>query len=246
MSYIYSQALVAEYLADCNADIVPCAPLKSIHTVDLYLCGGKTTDCSRLSRFGMTFEHLTDDDGEALLTWYQEDSRAKVSVVPESEWVSEEKNHPSGLRCSVSFGRYNRDMSSWRTPMNLFGTDSTLSSKAWTQAGTMRNGECWARPTLAHPIAGNDAGFSVGSRKMWRTPITSQGGMLKKLPKGRQIKLSDQVGGKLNPPWVEWLMNFPIGFTDLKPLATPKCRFAPPSLGNSCMSESMNSKEATQ
>jgi hypothetical protein len=24
------------------------------------------------------------------------------------------------------------------------------------------------------------------------------------------------IGGKLNPTWVEWLMGFPIGWTDLK------------------------------
>jgi hypothetical protein len=32
--------------------------------------------------------------------------------------------------------------------------------------------------------------------------------------------LSYQAGGKLNPPWVEWLMGWPIGWTDLVPLAT--------------------------
>jgi hypothetical protein len=30
------------------------------------------------------------------------------------------------------------------------------------------------------------------------------------------------LGGKPNPTWVDWLMGFPIGWTDLKPLATPK------------------------
>jgi len=30
--------------------------------------------------------------------------------------------------------------------------------------------------------------------------------------------------GQLNPPWVEWLMGWPIGWTDLKPLATDKFR----------------------
>ena len=30
------------------------------------------------------------------------------------------------------------------------------------------------------------------------------------------------VGGKLNPMWVEWLMGWPLGWTDLKPLATDK------------------------
>ncbi len=26
--------------------------------------------------------------------------------------------------------------------------------------------------------------------------------------------LSEQIGGSLNPPWVEWLMGWPIGWTD--------------------------------
>lgn len=29
-------------------------------------------------------------------------------------------------------------------------------------------------------------------------------------------------GGRLNPPWVEWLMGWPLGATDLKPLETDK------------------------
>jgi hypothetical protein len=38
-------------------------------------------------------------------------------------------------------------------------------------------------------------------------------------------------GGQLNPTWVEWLMGWPLGWTDLKPLATAKCQSAPPQLG---------------
>lgn len=38
-----------------------------------------------------------------------------------------------------------------------------------------------------------------------------------------EMKIS---GGKLNPDWVEWLMGWPIGWTDLKPLGTD--RFLPP------------------
>ena len=30
-------------------------------------------------------------------------------------------------------------------------------------------------------------------------------------------------GGHLNPTWVEWLMGWPLGWTDLKPSATGKC-----------------------
>jgi hypothetical protein len=28
------------------------------------------------------------------------------------------------------------------------------------------------------------------------------------------------IGGKLNPTWVEWLMGFPLGWTDLEESAT--------------------------
>ena len=39
--------------------------------------------------------------------------------------------------------------------------------------------------------------------------------------------LAAQAGGKLNPTWVEWLMGWPLGWTDLKPSATDKSHFVP-------------------
>ena len=42
---------------------------------------------------------------------------------------------------------------------------------------------------------------------------------------GKQISLSQSVhptSGQLNPPWVEWLMGWPQGWTDLKPLEMDK------------------------
>lgn len=44
--------------------------------------------------------------------------------------------------------------------------------------------------------------------------------------------LSEQIGGSLNPTWVEWLMGWPLGWTDLKPLATDRCLFAQPERGD--------------
>jgi len=40
-------------------------------------------------------------------------------------------------------------------------------------------------------------------------------------------------GGQLNPTWVEWLMGWPLGWTDLRPLATDKFHFVPQQRGNS-------------
>jgi len=66
------------------------------------------------------------------------------------------------------------------------------------------------------------------TRKLWRTPsgtVTEPKSSVVKLegrtPKDPQVGLADQVGGKLNPTWVEWLMGFPIGWTDLDHSETP-------------------------
>jgi hypothetical protein len=53
--------------------------------------------------------------------------------------------------------------------------------------------------------------------KMWPTPQARD----YKGPSGRSLKGTERdlpmaVGGKLNPMWVEWLMGFPTGWTDLE------------------------------
>jgi DNA (cytosine-5)-methyltransferase 1 len=40
-------------------------------------------------------------------------------------------------------------------------------------------------------------------------------------------------GGKLNPTWVEWLMGWPLEWTDLKPLEMDKSHCVPQQLGES-------------
>ena len=51
---------------------------------------------------------------------------------------------------------------------------------------------------------------------------------------GKQIMLSQSVdpnSGQLNPTWVEWLMGWPLGWTDLKPLEMDKSHCAPQQHG---------------
>jgi len=45
--------------------------------------------------------------------------------------------------------------------------------------------------------------------------------------------MASRVGGKLNPTWTEWLMGWPLGWTDLNPLETDKCHSVPLPLGES-------------
>jgi len=69
--------------------------------------------------------------------------------------------------------------------------------------------------------------------KMWPTPCASdnrdRGNMSdpaiqRRIEIGKQVGLSMAVkeekgGGQLNPDWVEWLMNWPIGWTSMEPLS---------------------------
>jgi hypothetical protein len=45
-------------------------------------------------------------------------------------------------------------------------------------------------------------------------------------------EITGVTGGQLNPMWVEWLMGWPLGWTDLKPLEMDKSLCAPQQHGD--------------
>ena len=53
--------------------------------------------------------------------------------------------------------------------------------------------------------------YRTGQQSRWENP-------------DRTRNLNDQIGGQLNPTWVEWLIGWPLGWTDLKPLGMDKCQ----------------------
>ncbi len=65
--------------------------------------------------------------------------------------------------------------------------------------------------------------------RLWPTPNTTdyKGASTRSPGKERPTcddDLPTRVGGTLNPPWIEWLMGWPIGWTDLRPLGMGKFR----------------------
>jgi DNA (cytosine-5)-methyltransferase 1 len=60
--------------------------------------------------------------------------------------------------------------------------------------------------TFATPQAPD---FRTGQQSRWENPE-------------RTRNLNDQIGGQLNPTWVEWLMGWPVGWTDCGASATAK------------------------
>jgi hypothetical protein len=78
MSWLFSQALVEEYLGENSLDGEQSVPLSGNNTQLAYLPQDKMTDFSRLSQFGMMFKPLTESLGEELLMLFQADFHAKT------------------------------------------------------------------------------------------------------------------------------------------------------------------------
>jgi hypothetical protein len=80
--------------------------------------------------------------------------------------------------------------------------------------------------------------------RVWPTPVASMSkgsspaALTRKSGRSRENdRLDHKVmatdGGQLHPTWVEWLMGWPLGWTDLKPLETDKSPSAQPLPGES-------------
>ena len=99
----------------------------------------------------------------------------------------------------------------------------------------------------ASAIAGRDVRKSQGKVQAWPTPSASMGNRgtqaewtpMRKSGHTAQYTLNqalrDSTGkiGKPNPSWTEWLMGWPMGWTDLKPLVMDKFHSVQQPLGES-------------
>ena len=269
MSWLYSQALVEEYLEATSLDGEQSAPLSGSPIPQAYCAPDKMTAFSRLSRFGMTFAPLTEDLGQELLKSYLEDFHVPTSASLEEAQDSMESTPPCGITWRGWLAKFDHDMYLWRTAQCSLIEDSDESLATFPVSGMTRDGLLWERQMSEHRINATASG-------LWRTPDTGGGGTSGLLKQGKnhrengqpiQIRLVDQVnnprlwptpvqrmykdsgspseyarneillaaqvGGPLNPPWVEWLMGWPQGWTDLKPLEMDKSHFVPQQRGNS-------------
>ena len=94
----------------------------------------------------------------------------------------------------------------------------------------------WPTPTQKGMDGGSNSRKAAKDRGMWPTPCASDNrdrgnastpAISRRIAKGKQVMLSmavSQENGRLNPTWVEWLMGWPLGLTDLRPLETDKFR----------------------
>ena len=229
MSWLFSRVLVVEYLGESCSDGEQSVQSNGNLTQLAYLSQDKMTDFSRLSRFGMTFKPLTENRGEELLTLYLAGFHAKTSVQPEKAQELTESEAECGEKWRGSFTKYDPDSRSWKTHQCSLAGDLDEFSETFPRWGLMRDGECWEQQTLEQTIRGIESG------SLLPTPMchNSKEGAFPSEYNRKTPSLATHAGGKLNPTWVEWLMGWTLGWTDLKPLETDKFHCVQPKHGES-------------
>ena len=234
MSWHFSRALVAEYSAENSLGGEPYAPLSGSPTLLGCCASDRTMEFFSRSLSGMTFAHSMDGHGAALLMSFLADSLVRTSVSPGKAQALTESAPVYGGKWPELLARYDPVTSSWKTPQCSLFADSEPSLETWPRWGSMRNGECWERTPSAPTTSEKESGFWPTPTHSPRDASCTMETAIKWDGVAKQDSLSFAVAreekaagrhmphGQLNPTWVEWLMGWPTGWTDLKPLATDK------------------------
>jgi len=136
------------------------------------------------------------------------------------------------------------DVKMWPTPTahiskeGAYPAEFTRNTITLTATAAMADQGLWPTPRACTAMAAenihrrvNDKNpnlETVVARTMWPTPTASDNrdrghkgmpSIQRRQEKGKQLNLSmvvSEVSGSLNPQWVEWLMGYPEGWTDLE------------------------------
>jgi hypothetical protein len=169
MSWLFSQALVAEYLGENFLDGEQSAPLNGKPTQQAYCAPDKMTVFSRLSRFGMTYKPLMEHHGEELLKSYLAAFHVQTSASQEEAQDSMESTPPCGITWRGWLAKFDPDSYSWKTAQCSFIEDWDESLATFPASGMTRGGLLWERQMSEHRINATASG-------LWRTPDTGGGG----------------------------------------------------------------------
>ena len=143
----------------------------------------------------------------AFLTWKASDTKPRHLLFQLAPSMPRTEGIASGL---------------WQTPNAGDGERGTYATKEAMEKRLEMGGQLSLPNQVKHP-------------HLWPTPTTRdhKGGRkpetLAESGRGEKNSLNDAVTvrdqhGSLNPAWVEWLMGFPEGWTDLKPSEMPSSR----------------------
>ena len=164
--------------------------------------------------------------GETLfdLTSYVADTPVNLSV-PLDDAQAKTIRDTCGLGFNKPLAHFDPNTASWKMCVDTLPLVEPPLLETLPPSGMTRNGALFQQPAW-EPIT--DA---TGS-SLWPTPRAALGDARNHTvyarstdkPQNLENKVGtadpSAIGGKLNPTWVEWLMGFPTGWTDLEDSAT--------------------------
>jgi hypothetical protein len=152
-------------------------------------------------------------------------SPAKTSASPgkPQDWMARAAVY--GKSSPESFARYDPGSRLWRTCQLCAVGDSTGFLGTWPRSGMTRNGTAYRLQPLVRLTKGTGSG-------LWPTPTTVSGHNAGRLDEWGGARARQMIShlpkhersGPLNPHLPEWLMGYPIDFTDCGPVVTPSLR----------------------
>ena len=177
------------------------------------------------------------------LTLFAEDTPANHSALPAC--VEEKTTNATSGRCSPNaFAWLDHDSHCWRTLQATFLSDLDKFLQTWPRSGMTHNGIAYQLQPSAHRTYATECLSSL-HEQTWSTPtkqmvehrweqleqrdndlvrIDNQGNRWS-AGLANEVRYTDgdqtTPHGQLNPEWVEWLMGFPIGWTELPASETP-------------------------
>lgn len=242
MTWLFSKALVQAFensrysreraaessAATCSAG-VQSAPLSAIDTAKKFSCSGKTMEFLNHSQSGMTFAHSTATNGEELLTSYLAGFHARPSALPllDETWLK-----TFGRRCGASWQMSLPGLSSPRTSPRGQSKKPQLTSGLWVTKPELFP---YPRQTWVQTTYGSATGYL-------HTPTTQANYCAASMQKWPAAREFSRVFGKPTPEIHEFLMGWPLGWTDTAPLEMDRWRQW--LLSHSCFSPSNSAKEA--
>jgi hypothetical protein len=210
MSWLFSRALVEACLPRKCLDLQPSALLSWIGTADAVLYSDKMkVTLETHSRYGMTFVPLTENRGAGLLMLSLEDFLVRLTATPQQE-----KTQPMifGWKCAEPWQMSLPGTSLPKTSAELQLTKRQTTLNRWV---TKPKRFPLVRQTWVQTTYGKDFGYL-------HTPTTKANYCADSMQKWASCRAWKQVFGRATPEIHEYLMGWPTGWSDIKPLETGK------------------------
>lgn len=209
MSWHFSRALVADYSQASSSAGELSAPLKSTGTDGAYFSPARTTAPSSPSRSGTTSAPSTDSNGEDVLTWYLAVFPAKP--IPR-RLEAKRLRTISGRKCD---GSWQMSLPGTYLPRTSPGERLTRPATTLRRWVTRPAQFPFPRRTWVLTTNGGDIGFV-------HTPTATANYAAPSMQKWPGCRAFVQAFGAPSPEAHEYLMGWPRGWTDLKPLETDR------------------------